>query len=184
MNTYIEQYQGELMQAIEHFKKEISSIRTGRANPAILDAVQVESYGTKVPLQQVGNISVIDAHCMTITPWDKNVLKEVEKGIIEADLGISPVNEGDKIRITIPQPTEEDRKNRVKKLNEKLEVVRVQIRQVRDKIKDSIEKAEENKEISEDDKFRFLKEMEEEIKNNNDKLQEIRDGKEKEIMTI
>ncbi|MFA5317879.1 MAG: ribosome recycling factor [Patescibacteria group bacterium] len=184
MNQYIQQYQGELTQAIEHFKKEIASIRTGRANPAILDAVQVESYGVKVPLQQVGNISVVDAHCMTITPWDKNILKEVEKGIVEADLGISPVNEGDKIRITIPQPTEEDRKSRVKKLNEKLEVSRVQIRQARDKIKDAIEKAEDDKDISEDDKFRFLKEMEEIVKNNNDKLQEIRDGKEKEIMTI
>jgi len=184
MNQYIQQHEGELTQAIDFFKKEISSIRTGRANPAILDAVQVESYGTKVPLQQVGNISVIDAHCMTVAPWDKNILKEIEKGIIEADLGISPVNEGDKIRITIPQPTEEDRKNRVKKLNEKLEISRIQIRQIRDKIKEVIEKAEADKEIPEDDKFRFLKEMEETIKNSNDELQGIRDNKEKEIMTI
>ncbi len=184
MNTYIEEYQGELQQTIEHFKKEISSIRTGRANPAMFDNVQVESYGSKVPLNQVGNIAVIDAHCMIISPWDKNVLKEIEKGIVEADLGVNPVNEGDKIRITIPQPTEEDRKNRVKKLNEKLENYKIQIRQIRDKIKDSIEKAESDKEISEDEKFNNLKEMEEEVKNNNNLLQEIRDSKEKEIMTI
>jgi len=184
MNQYIEQYQGELTQTIEHFKKEISSIRTGRANPAMLDNVQVESYGSKVPLNQVGNISVVDAHCMTISPWDKNVLKEIEKGIVEADLGINPVNEGDKIRISIPQPTEEDRKDRVKKLNEKLEIYKIQIRQVRDKIKDSIETAESDKEIAEDDKFMYLKEMEEAIKSNNNILQEIRDNKEKEIMTI
>ncbi len=184
MSIYIEEYQGELNQAIEHFKREIASIRTGRANPAILDNVQVSSYGAKMPLNQVGNIAVIDAHCITITPWDKNVLKEIEKAISEADLGVQPVNEGDKIRITIAQPTEEDRKQRVKKLNEKLEQAKISIRQTRDKIKEMIEKAEENKEISEDDKFRLIKEMEEEIKNHNEKLQEIRDSKEKEIMTI
>ncbi|PIR93190.1 ribosome recycling factor [Candidatus Falkowbacteria bacterium CG10_big_fil_rev_8_21_14_0_10_43_10] len=184
MNIYIKKHKGELDQVIEFFKKEIASIRTGRANPAMLDPVQVESYGAKVPLQQVGNISVVDAHCLIIMPWDKNNLKEVEKGIAEADLGVSAVNEGDKIRITIPQPTEEDRLNRVKKLNEKLEQSKIAIRQVRDKIKEDIEEADESKEISEDDKFRFLKEMEEEIKKRNEELQKIRDAKEKEIMTI
>jgi len=184
MNQYIQLHQGELDKSMEFFKKEIGSIRTGRANPSILDNVQVESYGARVPLQQVANISVVDAHCMTIKPWDRNSLKGIEKAIVEADLGLSPVNEGEQIRINIPQPTEEDRKNRVKKLNEKLEQVRIQIRQIRDKIKEAIETAEKNKQINEDDKFRFLKEMEEEIKKQNDKLQEVRNEKEKELMTI
>ena len=139
MNQYIQNHQSDLQGVIDFFKKDISSIRTGRANPAILDNVLVESYGSKVPLQQVGNISVVDASCMTISPWDKNVLKDIEKGIVEADLGVSPVNEGDKIRISIPQPTEEDRKDRVKKINEKLEQAHVKIRQIRDEIKKSIE---------------------------------------------
>lgn len=184
MNTYIQGHQSELNQAVDFFKKEIASIRTGRANPAMLDTVQVEAYGTKVPLQQVGNIAVVDAHCMTVTTWDKNVLKDVEKAIVEADLGVQPVNEGDKIRITIPQLTEESRKELVKKLNEKMETARITIRQTRDKIREEIVSAERNKEITEDDKFRFLKEMEEEVKKYNDELQEVRDGKEKEVMTI
>ncbi len=184
MNQYIQNHQSDLQGVIDFFKKDISSIRTGRANPAILDNVLVESYGSKVPLQQVGNISVVDASCMTISPWDKNVLKDIEKGIVEADLGVSPVNEGDKIRISIPQPTEEDRKDRVKKINEKLEQAHVKIRQIRDEIKKSIEQAESDKEIAEDDKFKFIKEMEEEIKNYNNQLQEVRDNKEKEVMTI
>jgi len=184
MNSYIQLHQGELTEAVEFFKKDISSIRTGRANPAMFDSVTVESYGTRVPLQQVGNISVVDAHCMIISPWDKNTLKGIEKGIVEADLGINPVNEGDKIRITIPQPTEEDRKNRVKKLNEKLEHAKIKVRGVRDSIKENIENAGDEKEIAEDDKFRYLKEMEEEIKRVNDELQIVRDNKEKDIMTI
>jgi len=184
MNQYLQTYKNNLDEVINFFKKDLASIRTGRANPAMFDGVVVESYGTKVPLQQVGNIAVVDARCLLITPWDKNTLKEIEKGIVEADLGISPVNEGDKIRITIPQPTEEDRKNRVKKLYEKLETAKVKIRGVRDDIKNAIEQAEKNKDIAEDDKFRFLKEMEEEIKKYNDELQQIAENKEKEIMTI
>lgn len=184
MNIYIENHQSELNQAIEHFKKEISTIRTGRANPSILDQVLVESYGTKVPLQQVGSITVPEPRCMVITPWDKNILKEVEKAIVGADLGLSPVNEGDKIRITIPQLTEESRKDLVKKLNEKMEQARITIRQTRDKIREEIVSAEKNKEITEDDKFRFFKEMEEEVKKYMDNLEEMRGGKEKEVMTI
>ena len=184
MNQFIQQHQSELNQVAEFFKKDIANIRTGRANPAMFDSVQVEAYGTKVPLQQVGSISVVDARCLTIAPWDKNVLKDIEKAIVAANLGVSAVNEGDKIRLTIPQPTEEDRRERVKKLSEKLERAKVNLRQVRDKVKEAIEQTEKNKAISEDDKFRFLKEMEEEIKKRNDELQEIKDKKEKEIMTI
>lgn len=184
MNEYIQKHEPSLSEAVSFFSKDIASIRTGRANPAVFDSVLVESYGTKVPLSQVGNISVIDAHCMTITPWDKSLLKDIEKGIVNADLNLNPVNEGDKIRITIPQPTEEDRKNRVKKLNEKLEHAKIKIRAIRDDIKTDIEKAQLNKDISEDDKIRYLKEMEEEIKNILSNLQDIRANKEKEIMTI
>lgn len=184
MNTYVQSHQNELASVIEFFKKDISSIRTGRANPAMLDAVQVESYGAKVPLQQVGTIAVVDAHCLTVTPWDKNVLKDIERGIVEADLGINPVNEGDKIRLTLPQPTEEDRKNRVKKLNEKFEQARVRLRGVRGDIKEAIENAAKDKEITEDDKARFLKEMEDEVKKYGEQLEEVREKKEKDIMTI
>ncbi|MDP3900318.1 MAG: ribosome recycling factor [bacterium] len=184
MNNYISLHEEDLKNIIEFFRRDISSIQTGRANPAMLDSVQVESYGSKVSLQQLANISVVDANCMVVKPWDKGTLKDIEKGIVDADLGLNPVNEGEQVRISIPKPTEEDRINRVKKLNEKLEQAHIKIRQTRDDIKKTIEQAESDKEIAEDDKFRFLKEMEEEIKKRNEELEAIRDKKEKDIMTI
>ncbi len=184
MNTYTQAKQEELNNAIEFFKKEIGALRVGRANPSILEGVQVEAYGVKNPINAVANITVGDGASLVIAPWDKGVIKDVEKSIVEADLGVGVVNEGDKLRLTVPKMTEENRKDLVKKLNEKQEKSRITIRQVRDEIKDTIEKAESDKLINEDDKFRFIKELEEEISKNNDELKSIRDKKEEEIMTI
>lgn len=184
MNQYIQAKEGAISQVIDFFKKEIANLRTGRANPAILEGVQVEAYGTKTPINGLANINVPDGQSLTVTPWDKNVIKEIEKAIVEEDLGVSVVNEGDKIRLTVPKMTEENRKDIVKKLNEKMEEARIKVRQVRDEIKSSIEKAEDSKEITEDDKFRFIKELDEEIGKKNDELKETRDKKEQDIMTI
>ncbi len=184
MNQYIELKQEEFNKGVEFFKKEISSIRTGRANPNILEGVQAESYGVKTPLNGLAAINVVDGQSITITPWDKNIIKEIEKAIIDADLGVGVVNEGDKIRITVPKMTEENRKELVKKLNEKKEEVRITFRKIRDGIKNSIEQAEKDKEIAEDEKFKFIKELDEEVGKWNDELKEIRDKKEAEIMTI
>ncbi len=184
MNQYIELKQEEFQKAIDFFKKDIASLRTGRANPAMLDGIQVEVYGAKTPLNGVASINVADAKSMIVAPWDKNVIKDIEKAIVEAELGVGVINEGDKIRLSVPQMTEENRKDLVKKLNEKQEEARIKIRQTRDEIKEDIEKSEKNKEISEDDKFKFIKELDEETKSNNDELKNIRDKKEQEIMTI
>jgi ribosome recycling factor len=184
MNQYIESKQDEFQKAIDFFKKDIANLRTGRANPAMLDGVLVEAYGAKTPLNGLASITVSDAKSMVIAPWDKNVLKDVEKAIVEAELGVGVINEGDKIRLSIPQMTEENRKDLVKKLNEKLETARIAIRKIRDEIKDDIEEAEKNKEISEDNKFRFITELDEEVKKKNDELKEVKDKKEQEIMTI
>jgi len=184
MNQYIQVKEGEFQKAVEFFKKDIANLRTGRANPAMLDGVMAESYGVKTPLNGLANITVADAKSMTVSPWDKNILKEIEKAITGANLGVGVVNEGDKIRITIPQITEENRKDLVKKLNEKMEDVRIALRKVRDEVKEEIEKAEADKKISEDDKFRFIKELDEEIRKRNDEIKDIRDKKEGEIMTI
>ena len=184
MNQFIEAKQEDFQKAIDFFQKDIASLRTGRANPAMLDGVQVEAYGTKTPLSGVGSINVADAKSIVITPWDKNVLKDIEKAIVEAELGISVTNEGDKIRLTIPQMTEENRKDLVKKLNEKMETARISIRQTRDAVKDNIEEAEKEKEISEDDKFKFIKELDEKVQEKNEEIKGIRDKKEEDIMTI
>ncbi|MFZ4648183.1 MAG: ribosome recycling factor [Patescibacteria group bacterium] len=184
MNTYVENKREDFESVLDFFRRDIATLRTGRANPASLENVQVEAYGVLNPLNAVGNISVADARCMIIAPWDKTVSKAIEKAIVEADLGFGVVNEGDKIRLTVPALTEENRRELVKKLNERMEKSRISIRAVREDLKTEIEKAEEDKEISEDEKFRFIKEMDEFSTKHNDELKEIRDHKEAEIMTI
>ena len=184
MNQYIADNQDDFSKTIAFFNNDIKSLRTGRANPNLLDGVLVDSYGTKTPINGVASISVPDAMCILLTPWDKSVLKEIEKAVVKADLGVSVVNEGDKIRLTMPRMTEENRKDLVKKLNEKHEVARVSVRQTRDEIKQAIEQAEKDKDISEDDKFRFMKELDEVVAAQNEELKSIRDKKERDVMTI
>ncbi len=184
MNTYLSEAQPNFKQAVEFFQKEIGSLRTGRANPNMLDNIQVEAYGSMMPLNGVGNIAVSDGRSIVVTPWDKTVLKDIEKAIVAADLGVGVVNEGDKIRLSVPTLTEENRKDLVKKLNAKLEDARIALRRIRDEVKQGIEKAFADKEVSEDDKFRFLKELDETVEAHNEELKAIRDHKEKEVMTI
>ena len=184
MNSYIQNQQGEFARVIEHFKKDISVLRTGRANPSMLDGVQVDAYGAKTPLNGLASISVQEARSMIVAPWDKSALKNIEKAIVEANLGLGVVNEGDKIRVSMPLMTEENRRELVKKLNDKMEDARVGLRKVRDDVKTGIENAEDEKAISEDDKFRFIKDLDEEVRRLNDEVKAIRDKKEEEIMTI
>lgn len=184
MNTFIQNKQEDFQNLMDFFKKDISSLRTGRANLSVLDNVQVEAYETLNPINALGNISISEGRDIIITPWDKGVIKNIEKAVLEADLGLGVANEGDKIRLSVPQMTEENRKEVVKKLNERLEKARVTLRQIRDTVKDEITKAEDDKQISEDDKFRYIKELDEFITEKNQELKELRDTKEKDIMEI
>lgn len=184
MNQFIEDKQKDFSNALEFFRKEVGALRTGSANPSVLDNVLVEAYDVMNPLNAVANIAISDARCIIISPWDKGVIKAIEKAIVLADLGLGVVNEGDKIRLTVPALTEENRKELVKKLNEKMEHTRVILRGARDNIKNAIEKAFEDKDISEDDKFRAMKELDEFSAKKNDELKNIRDRKEADIMEI
>ena len=184
MNNYIQVKKEEFDRVVDFFKKDIATVKIGRANPAMLDGVLVEAYGVKNPINAVANVSVSDARSMVLAPWDKGVSKSIEKAIIEANLGVGVVNEGDKIRINIPQMTQENRLESVKKVNEKQEKAKISARQLRDEIKTAIEEAFASKEIGEDDKFRFVKELDEEIGKLNDAIKELRDKKEKEVMEI
>ena len=181
MNQYLQAKQNEFTNALDFFKKEISALRTGRANPSVLDGIQVEAYGVLNPLNAVSNIAVSDTRSIIIAAWDKGVLKSIEKAIVEANIGLGVINEGDKLRLTVPPLTEENRKELVKKLNERMEKVRIILR---DNVKNAIEKAFEDKEMSEDDKFRFIKELDEFSAKRNEELKDIRDRKEKDIMEI
>ncbi len=184
MNSYLENKQKDFAAALDFFRKEISTLRTGRANPGVLDAVQVEAYGSSNPLNTVANISLSDARSILVVAWDKSILKSVEKAIVDAGLGLGVVNEGDKIRLTVPPLTEENRRELVKKLNEKMEKTRIILRNIREQVKAAIEKAFADKALGEDEKFRFVKELDEFTAKKNDELKEARDKKEKDIMEI
>ncbi len=184
MNIYIQNKKEDFDNVIEFFKKDIANIKVGRANPSVFDSVFVEAYGVKNPMNAVANISVSDARSMILSPFDKNVSKDIEKAIIEANLGLAVVNEGDRIRVSVPQMTEENRLDSVKILNEKQEKAKISARKWRDDVKTEIEAAFTAKEFGEDDKFRFIKELDEETTKLNDEIKIIRDRKEKEIMDI
>lgn len=184
MSNLLQDKQADFTSVVDFFKRDIASLRTGRANPVMLDGVQVEAYGVMNPLNGVANITVSDARSFVITPWDKSVAKAIEKAMMEADLGFGIINEGDKVRLTIPPLTEENRKDLVKKLNERLEKARISLRQVREDVKDAISQAFEAKDLAEDDKFRLEKELDELVAKKNEALKEIRDQKEADIMAI
>ncbi|MBQ6210762.1 MAG: ribosome recycling factor [Prevotella sp.] len=161
----------------------LNRIRAGRANVAILDGVRVNSYGTKVPLNQVANVSVPDPRTIAIRPWDKKAIRDIEKAIMDSDVGITPENNGEIIRLGIPQPTEERRKELVKQCNKIGEKAKVEVRNVRSEIKDKLKKAIKDG-LSEDNE----KDAELDLQKIHDKyikkLDDLLAAKTKEIMTV
>ena len=184
MDEIIENHRQDFEQSLSHLKDELTTLRVGRANPIIVENILVDSYGTKTPIKQLASITVPEARTILIQPWDKGVIKDVEKAIAASDIGISPVNEGGQVRLTIPQLTEESRKELVKSVSEKVEKSRIRIRQIRDKVKEEAVKKEKNKEITEDDKYDLIKKLDELVKDFNEQIKEIGVNKEKEIMTL
>ncbi|NCN07304.1 ribosome recycling factor [Candidatus Falkowbacteria bacterium] len=182
--SIIDNHKIDFGKVIDHFVSDIATLKTGRANPAVLDLLKVEVYGIYTPINQVASISVPEARSIIIQPWDKNVINDIDKAIRESDLGLSSVNEGDKIRIVIPQMTEESRKEIVKTLNKKIEEARIAVRGVRDEIKDEVIEAEKNKEFGEDEKYSLIEQLDKVTSEFNDKIKELGEKKEKEIMTV
>ena len=165
-------------------KENYASVRAGRANPHILDKVSVDYYGTMSPVNQVGNISVADAKCLVISPWDVSLLKNIEKAIVAANIGINPTNDGNVIRLVFPELTEERRKDLAKDVKKKGESTKVAVRNIRRDANDTFKKMEKAGELSEDDR----KLGEEKIQKITDKMIEKIDAaietKTKEIMTV
>ncbi len=184
MHVIIDSHQPEFENAINHLKDELASLRTGRASPALVEGIPIEAYGTKSPLRQLASITTPDSKTILVDPWDKNVIKEIEKSINDANLGLSVVNEGKHLRLVIASLTEETRKDLIKVLNQKAENTRKTLRSLRDEIKEKIQRAEKEKEISEDEKFRLQKNLDEITAEYNNKIKELVEKKEKEIMTI
>src|SRR6056297_432597 len=171
MENIIKQHNEEFNKAVDFGKKDMSSIRTNRANSSLVNSILVESYGTKTPLEEVASISVPDAHTIVVNPWDKNIIKEVEKALSKSDLGASPNIGDDKvIRINLPPLNKETREKLIKILNEKLEKARESLRSIRDKVKSEIERKEREDEITEDDKYRLIEELNKKTKEKQDKI--------------
>lgn len=170
--------------ALEHLQKELGQLRTGRATPALVENISVSAYGATMEIKGLASISTSDAKTIVIDPWDKSLLKNIEKGIRDADVGLSPVVDSEVIRIMMPQMTEENRKAMVKKMKAYLEDARIALRQVREEIRQEVIKLEDDKAMSEDEKFKLFDEVDKITREYVDKVEEVGENKENEIMTV
>ena len=183
----VKQVLGEAEERMEmaamYLEEQLARVRAGRANVAILDGVRVNSYGSMVPLNQVATVSVPDARTITIRPWDKKAIREIEKGIMDSDVGITPENNGEIIRLNLPQPTGERRQELVKQCNKMGEKTKIEVRNARGDVKDKLKKAIKDG-LSED----LEKDAEADLQKIHDKyikkIDSLLDEKTKEIMTV
>lgn len=183
-NDVVNSAEEKLKKTLEALKKEYGTLRAGRATPSLLDKVMVDYYGSATPVNQMANVTVPEPRMILIKPYDKSTLKEIEKAIQKSDLGLTPNSDGVSIRLAIPQPTQERRKELVKVVNKKAEESKVAMRNIRRDANENIKKLEKNKEITEDDR----KEGQEKMQKLLDKYIKLVDGvkaaKEKEVMEV
>ncbi len=171
-----------MSKAMERLLRELARIRAGRANPAMLDEVKVDSYGAMMPLKQVGTISVADARLLVIKPFDRNTIAAIEKAINNSQLGLNPQSDGVVVRIPIPPLTEERRKQLVKQAGQAGEDAKISMRQVRREANDLLKQAEKDKEIGEDDLKRGLEQIQKLIDSETKKVDDAIAAKESEIL--
>ncbi|HVM90736.1 MAG TPA: ribosome recycling factor [Verrucomicrobiae bacterium] len=184
MPNRIDEQKAEFQAVIDHFQKDLQSLRTGRASAALVEGIRVESYGQLMDLKSVANISTPDAKTVQIEPWDKGIVKEIEKAIVESSLGMAPNVAGTVIRLVMPPMTEENRKNMAKVLHQKEEQAKISIRNLREKIKTAIQNDEKAKTIAEDEKRRQLESLDKVVGEWNGKIEAITAEKEREILTV
>lgn len=183
MDSRLQQYEDKMKKTCEFLEADYAAIRAGRANPHVLDKIRVDYYGTPTPIQQVGNVTVPDARVLQIAPWEKSLLKAIEKAIMTSDIGINPTNDGNVIRLTFPDLTGERRKELVKDIRKKAEESKVAIRNIRKDGNNTLKKLGKT-DISEDE----VKQLEEELQKLTDKFVKevdvLMEKKSKEIMTV
>ena len=182
MNEKIKIYDEKMQKTIDHLEADYQGIRAGRANPHVLDRLRVDYYGTPTPIQQVGNVTIPEARMIQIAPWEKSLIKEIEKAILASDIGITPSNDGSVIRLVFPELTEERRKDLVKEVKKKAEECKVAVRNIRRDGNEAFKKIV--KEISEDE----VKQLEEELQKITDKyikeVDKLTEAKSAEILTV
>ncbi len=179
------QYEDRFSQAVAHFSDELRKVRTGRAHPTMLDSIQVEAYGNKVPLNQVANVTAPEAQLLTVTPFDPGNLQNIVAAIRnEQAMGLNPSDDGRLVRVPIPPLTEERRKQIVKQTSEKVEEARITLRNIRQDAQKDAKRLKDAKELSEDDLKRIEKTIDEFVATNNAQLDSLFKDKEKEILTL
>ena len=183
MDARIQVYNDKMVKAVDHLAFDFSTIRAGRANPHVLDKIRVDYYGTPTPIQQVGNVTVPEPRMIQIAPWEKSLIKDIEKAIMTSDVGITPSNDGSVIRLVFPELTEERRKDLVKEVKKKGEEGKVAIRNIRRDGNDAFKKLAKT-EVSEDE----IKQLEDELQKLTDKfvkdIDKLVEEKSKEILTV
>ena len=183
MDERLKPYEEKMQKSYDFLVNDLASIRAGRANPHVLDKIKVDYYGTPTPIQQVGNITVPEARILQIAPWEKSLIKEIEKAILASDVGITPTNDGSLIRLVFPELTEERRKDLVKDIKKRGEDNKVAIRNTRRDGNDAFKKLAKT-EISEDE----IKELEDKLQKMTDKfikdVDKLVEEKSKEILTV
>lgn len=184
VNDILKETESRMDKSIKNLEKEFVGIRTGRANPAILDSVSVDAYGTPMPINQVATVSCPEPRLIMVQPWDKNNLSSIEKAILKADLSLNPSNDGNVIRIQIPELTEERRKELVKFAKQKAEDCKVAVRNIRRDSNDMIKELEKSKEISEDDSKREQDNIQKITDSHIETISKLAANKEKEILSI
>lgn len=184
MHSILIQKKSAFEAAIDHLHKEFGGLRTGRATPALVEDIPVAAYDTRMELKGLASIQVQDARTLVIEPWDKNLTKNIEKAIHEADLGFHPIVDGSIIRIVMPLMTEENRKAMVKKMKTLVEEARVRARGAREDARETVIRMEKDKTISEDEKFKLFDEIDKMTKEYIEKLDAMGEKKEEEIMSV
>ncbi|PJA87223.1 MAG: ribosome recycling factor [Candidatus Moranbacteria bacterium CG_4_9_14_3_um_filter_42_9] len=180
----INKKQTEFEKTLEHFKEDLNQLRTGRASAALVENLSVDYYGAKSPLKQVASISIPEPRTIVISPWDKGSLVNIEAAIRESQLNLNPMNDGQVVRINIPALDEERRKELVKILNQKTEDAKINIRRIREEIWNEIQQLEKEGKIGEDEKFIGKDKLQEVIDSQNKIIEEVKEKREREIMTV
>jgi ribosome recycling factor len=184
LTRILDESAGHMQKALDHLSVELSHLRAGRANAAMLDGVRVEAYGSHMPLNQVANVSAPQHDMVLVEPWDKSTLKAVERGIVEANLGLNPTNDGTLMRISIPPLTEERRRELAKSARGKGEDAKVALRNVRRDAKEHLKRAHESAHLPEDMRFEAEEQLQKQTDDFVGKVDALLDKKEQEIMAV
>ncbi len=184
VETLVLEADEKLDKTAEIYKSDLTQVRAGRANPHVLDKIRVDYYGTPSPINQVGNVAVQDGQCLVISPWDKSLLKEIEKAIQVSDIGINPTNDGNVIRLVFPVLTEERRKDIVKQVKKMCEDAKVAVRNIRRDYLDVFKKMNKNKEMTDDEYADYESQIEKLVAKAIESVEKSTADKEKELMTV